>query len=196
MTIVELILGDYAVEVYPPGSPPAVDARRTESHIEVELGPSLDPDRVIRRFRARHILNSGELELCVSLNCTYRDVAPTILLLPDPQMLVCAFDEEVNGVCLRSGQVRFVSVLSGRIRTVRYLGHLGLVLVIHDLGAGAVSLSGDTNWDVSIDLLEGFLVSEDRVELFFYDAHPVAVDLSTGQLFEPHSHGRVEVDPA
>jgi hypothetical protein len=109
-------------------------------------------------------------------------LAPQLLLRPSSELVLFGFNSEVVGVSARERRMCFRVGLECLFHTLVALDQRPIILVIHEIGAAAISEDGRELWRHSKDLVTAWAIEANTLRLDFMDSPTVRIDVLTGSL--------------
>jgi hypothetical protein len=109
-------------------------------------------------------------------------LVPQLLPRHGEDLLVFGFNQEVCGVSIRERGLRFAVNCASLVYALVVPDGGDLLLVLHELGALAVTLEGVRRWEYTADVLTHWRMENHRLRLEFMEGTPVELDVATGRV--------------
>lgn len=109
-------------------------------------------------------------------------LTPHLLLQPDAEVMVFGFNQEVVGINVKERKINFKIPLVSLFYNFLTLNQRQLILVIHEIGVVAITEEGKEIWRYDKDIINDWVIEDDKLHLKFMDAPPVSIEISSGAL--------------
>ena len=105
---------------------------------------------------------------------------PNLFLLPRYSMLIFGYNQDVIGILIPDGNIRFSRQLDSLFYEFIPVAHKNIFLVVQEIGICALNFDGTQKWQYIKDVVTGTNLKEDTVMVNFMDGQTVRLDLATG----------------
>lgn len=112
-------------------------------------------------------------------------ITPGLLLQPTRSTLVFGFNSQVAGVNIADENIAFTVTLDSLFYHFLPLPEQDKFLVVHEIGAVALSSVGRILWKFNQDIVTDAVIRENRLYLDFMDSPSVCLDLGDGEECRP-----------
>ncbi len=109
-------------------------------------------------------------------------LSPHLLLLPNSDILLFGFNNEVSAVSIKTREVAFRIKLDSLFYSFLYMRERGVILAVYEIGVMAITESGRKLWKYEKDIIMDAYVESDNLQLKFMDDPPVNLNISSGEL--------------
>jgi hypothetical protein len=131
--------------------------------------------------RKFYTLSLGEPEaFVVGVISSGLGINPAMVHVPCRNLVVIGHDTRVTAANTQSGIAKWVFPLDGVFFDFVHLDQ-DCVTLVHELGAVRVDLAGKRLWGVSTDIVVGFRLTDDGLEIQSTDGRMLHVDIESGR---------------
>ncbi|GIV87037.1 MAG: hypothetical protein KatS3mg054_1066 [Chloroflexus sp.] len=109
-------------------------------------------------------------------------ITPQVLLLPDQDLMMLGVQQEVVGISLTEGTIRFHLSVPTLFRCFVALTERNLILVFDEIGVMALIPDGQILWEYYKDIITNYQLAGESLFVEFMDSPPVVIHTLDGQL--------------
>jgi hypothetical protein len=131
---------------------------------------------------------SGQCSFAIGICSEGHGLVPQVAVRPESLELIFGFNREVVAVRLRQREVAYRIELDCLFHTFVELPKEEMLLAVHEIGIVALAKEGQVLWRYDCEIIDGFVIHDNQMELRFMDGSTVSVDIQCGKVRQSDHH--------